>query len=208
LKQNESETIFSTLDSPERLHLLMDARDIIGLDGVALEIGVHNGEHAFVINEILQPKKLFLVDSWGRDGVYNPGNESNQYWDECLLKTMSRFTQHQHVEIICGASHTESAKFRNGMFDFIYIDADHAYEAVKKDLENWFPKLRPGGIIAGHDYTDDFFVEIGVIKAVDEFRINNEDKIKDFKTFGSLWNRGWLIETTSTLSTTLRDYND
>ena len=49
--------------------------------------------------------------------------------------------------------------------DFIFIDAAHDYESVKKDINAWFPKLKIGGIIAGHDYTwcDD------VKKAVHEF---------------------------------------
>ena len=39
------------------------------------------------------------------------------------------------------------------MFDFIYIDADHSYEACKLDLESYWPKLKQGGIMMGDDYT-------------------------------------------------------
>lgn len=48
--------------------------------------------------------------------------------------------------------------------DFIFIDADHTYESVSKDLRGWHPKIKIGGIIAGHDYNWD-----SVKKAVDEF---------------------------------------
>ena len=44
-------------------------------------------------------------------------------------------------------------KFPNGEFDFIYIDASHKYEDVKKDIELCLPKLKYKGIIAGHDYS-------------------------------------------------------
>jgi hypothetical protein len=42
--------------------------------------------------------------------------------------------------------------FNDESLDFIYIDANHKYEFVKQDMETWFPKLRNGGIFAGHDY--------------------------------------------------------
>ena len=38
--------------------------------------------------------------------------------------------------------------------DFVYIDANHAFDAVNRDLRKWFPKLRNGGVFAGHDYFD------------------------------------------------------
>jgi predicted O-methyltransferase YrrM len=39
--------------------------------------------------------------------------------------------------------------------DFCYIDADHSYDGVKKDLNIWLPKVKSGGIICGHDYVKD-----------------------------------------------------
>jgi hypothetical protein len=41
---------------------------------------------------------------------------------------------------------------KNESLDFVYIDANHKYDAVKKDLELWYPKVRKGGVFAGHDY--------------------------------------------------------
>jgi hypothetical protein len=43
--------------------------------------------------------------------------------------------------------------FADGFFDFIYIDAEHTYGMVSQDIRLWWPKVRPGGILAGHDYT-------------------------------------------------------
>jgi hypothetical protein len=59
-----------------------------------------------------------------------------------------------------GAKHYE-----DNSLDFIFIDAAHDYESVKKDINAWFPKLKKGGIIAGHDYT---WCD-GVKQAVNEF---------------------------------------
>jgi predicted O-methyltransferase YrrM len=49
--------------------------------------------------------------------------------------------------------------------DFIFIDGDHAYEAVRSDITNFLPLLAPGGIFAGHDYDENW---PGVMRAVDE----------------------------------------
>jgi hypothetical protein len=42
--------------------------------------------------------------------------------------------------------------FENGSLDFVYLDADHCFESVWQDLSVWYPKVRIGGILAGHDF--------------------------------------------------------
>jgi len=53
--------------------------------------------------------------------------------------------------------------------DFVYIDADHSYKSVKEDINAWAPKVREGGIVAGHDYYLTRAGNIGVIAAVNEY---------------------------------------
>ena len=55
-------------------------------------------------------------------------------------------------------------QFQNNSLDFVFIDAAHEYEAVKKDIELWLPKIKQGGLIAGDDYQ----TWPGVKQAVDE----------------------------------------
>lgn len=50
---------------------------------------------------------------------------------------------------------------------FVFIDADHSYQAVREDLRAWWPLVTPGGVLAGHDHQPDF---PGVERAVREFR--------------------------------------
>ncbi|MGH7137350.1 MAG: class I SAM-dependent methyltransferase, partial [Pirellulales bacterium] len=61
--------------------------------------------------------------------------------------------------------------FEDGSLDFVYIDAAHAYEAVREDLRLWYPKVRSQGIFAGHDFLDGDRPEgeFGVRRAVLEF---------------------------------------
>lgn len=56
--------------------------------------------------------------------------------------------------------------YTDGSLDFVFIDADHSYAAVAADIDAWLPKVRKGGIIAGHDYCE--WPGFGVIQAVTE----------------------------------------
>lgn len=57
--------------------------------------------------------------------------------------------------------------FKDESLDFVYIDGFHEFDAVMSDLIFWVPKVRPGGIIAGHDYYN--FWRAGVVTAVDAY---------------------------------------
>lgn len=60
----------------------------------------------------------------------------------------------------------EAAKLvPDDFFDFVFLDADHSYAAVKADIAAWRPKVEPGGWLCGHDYGK---VQYGVTEAVDE----------------------------------------
>src|SRR5262249_38187446 len=65
-----------------------------------------------------------------------------------------------------------AAHFDDGAFDWVYLDANHSFRTVREDLEAWWPKIRPGGLFAGHDYFDGFVPKgglFGVQSAVDRF---------------------------------------
>ena len=50
-----------------------------------------------------------------------------------------------------GSSADWAEKFEDGFFDYLYLDADHSKKSVLADLKYWYPKVKNGGIIAGHD---------------------------------------------------------
>jgi predicted O-methyltransferase YrrM len=70
------------------------------------------------------------------------------------------------VQILPQLSTIAARSFPDNSCSFVFLDADHEYSSVKEDLEAWVPKVKPGGIIAGHDYEDPLWP--GVAKAVNE----------------------------------------
>jgi predicted O-methyltransferase YrrM len=78
-----------------------------------------------------------------------------------------------------------SSYFEDESVSAVFIDADHSYEAVKADLEAWYPKVQPGGMIAGHDVVwTDPVSQRGVIRAIREFFA---DKPLEILPAGRVW---------------------
>jgi predicted O-methyltransferase YrrM len=103
--------------------------------------------------------KLFCVDPWAQ----NP--QLMEKWDEAY--DMYKFLTEEFGDravTVRGWSPDIASAFDNKSLDFVYIDAEHTYEAVKADLPAWWAKIKHGGILAGHDYGWET-----VRKAVDEF---------------------------------------
>lgn len=134
-----------------------------------VEVGVGHGGYA---NYLLMNTNIFLnlVDPYQLG--YAEFRRSSK---ENTLALMSKFEG--RYKLYQSESISASQNFKNGDLDFIYIDACHDYPEVKKDLEAWWPKLRSGGIFAGHDYPK----APGVKQAVDEFVLKNNLKLKTTK---------------------------
>lgn len=62
------------------------------------------------------------------------------------------------ISVIKSCSWEAASLFEDNSLDFVFVDADHQYESVRKDIMAWYPKIRKGGIIAGHDYLSEFRV--------------------------------------------------
>lgn len=71
--------------------------------------------------------------------------------------------------------------FEDDYFDWIYIDGNHMYEFVRKDLELYYHKVKHGGIIAGDDYVEGGWWQGGVRKAVDEFIASEHVRVVELK---------------------------
>ena len=87
--------------------------------------------------------KVFTIDNYSYDGAEKATIEEVQ---ENLKKTRKR-----NVQIIVETSHNASKNW-NSPIDFLFIDGDHSYEAVKQDIEDWLPHVVQGGSIVFDDY--------------------------------------------------------
>jgi hypothetical protein len=158
-----------------------------------VEVGVWRGEFA---EHILQywGGHLTLVDCWQPQPVeryHDIMNQSQEIQDKCFLETTRRMEKFPgRYKIIKGFSLNIATKFAaqgDMQFDFIYFDANHHYKAISQDLAAWYPLIRGGGLVSGHDYLDGEAnnTTFGVKKAVDEFVLDK--KISNFFVTNEVW---------------------
>ena len=151
---------------------LLNARKLLG-DGA--EVGVQYGYYSEVILRAWKGKTLYSVDPWTEfaSSVYEDIANKSQASQEAIYQgTFERLRPFGDRSRIIRATSTVAAeRFEDGQLDFVYLDAQHHYEAVKEDIRSWFPKIRRGGVLAGHDYLDGQINQglFGVKSAVDEF---------------------------------------
>ena len=153
------------------------------LYNIGILIGVKKGEFAKMLLSNWTPKHLYLIDPWDDISIYdNNLHKTIKFHNEDFFDCCENLKEYQNVSYIKEFSHYAFSKFEDNSIDFIYIDGNHNYNSVKRDLEIWYPKLKRNGIIAGDDYTINdieivFGYEFGVKKAVDEFCIKHHKNL-------------------------------
>jgi len=135
----------------EGLRHLCDWANGQGANGKAVEIGSYSGEGTVVIANYF--KEVMAVDPWLNG--YDINDVASQ---QCPMKFVFEAFQERTTplgNVLYSRSKSLDALqlFKDGELDFIYIDGDHRYEGVLADLNGWKPKLRTGGVMAGHDWS-------------------------------------------------------
>ena len=136
-----------------------------GLNGIGVEVGVERGIFSDILLKTSELKTLISVDRWRPKRLHH------------MHRAVELLAKHGSRSIcIRGESRDVSRLLQYEILDLVYIDATHSFEAIRSDLRYWWPKLKPGGLFAGHDYMIMTWNEgqrwqevCGVITAVDEF---------------------------------------
>lgn len=169
----------------------LNSRD---LTGHGAEIGVHTGIYSQIILDTWQGEKLWLIDPWrhqaaGYDDIIN---YPDQKFDELLIETVRRLAPYRgRWNLLREFSQDATTYFPDAFFDFVYVDGNHSNEACLLDCELWWPKIRQGGLLAGHDYISGIRkgASFGVKDAVDQFalRIGKPVRLTEEKELQSWW---------------------
>jgi hypothetical protein len=134
------------------------------------EIGVFAGELSC---RLLQKPDLTLtmVDSWkqgdGGDDFHANLSQTQQDYYLGATKAATAFAG-ERARILVKDSVDAAKEIEDHSLDFVFIDANHTYEACKADVEAWLPKVKHTGFIAGHDYENPGYPSWGVKRAVEE----------------------------------------
>ena len=121
-----------------------------------VELGCWKGKSsAYMAVEILNSGKdikFDCIDIWS-DKPYDGFNMQQEFGDDLMNIFLDNIKPVSHaINVIRKDSSLAAADYADNSVDFVFVDADHSYEGVRKDIIAWFPKVKEGGILAGHDY--------------------------------------------------------
>jgi hypothetical protein len=138
---------------------------LTGTPGIyGAEVGVDHGHFSYYLLRHYNFERLFSIDSWS-------GKFAERKLDaHSHLDNFGSRSDVLHCDSLMGAKYLLEHGWTAGL-DFVYIDASHRYRDVKSDIAAWRKLVRPGGILAGHDYIE--ARGCGVIQAVNEFAIES-----------------------------------
>lgn len=128
-------------------------------NGKIIELGVWKGRSLCSVADIIKEKNLqvWAIDTF--EGTDSTPYEKTQLADEAkriniqaaFQKNIKDFGLDNNITVIKGSTFDAHALFDDKTFDLLFLDADHSFEAVIKDIKNWFPKIKPHGVFSGHD---------------------------------------------------------
>jgi hypothetical protein len=130
------------------------------------EVGVFYGKNSFGLLSNHQGLTLYLVDCWapvpegagvGRNPYPNrperhPRVFHQEFWDHVMRRVKMKMKQFGKRAIIVKSDSVEGTAKVPDALDFVFIDGDHTEEGCRRDIEAWLPKVKPGGLLCGHDW--------------------------------------------------------
>lgn len=145
----------SLVKSRDQLAAMLNEK---GLIGEAVEIGVHLGEFAERFLSRWGGSQMTLVDPWAnlpgyRDRIATRDRQAD--YEACMAR-IAGVRSTARVNVLRETSREAVERFRDSQLDFVYVDGDHSPESVMFDVSAWWPKIAPGGVLAGHDWFNEW----------------------------------------------------
>ena len=158
----------------EELYTLHSIAKKLSNGSICVEIGSYIGASSYFIAKGLKNKsKLYCIDAWQNDAM------SEGKWDTFQEFCSNTNTVSSIITPIREYSYN-AVEYVKEPIDFIFIDGDHSYDGVKRDLLDWIPKVKSGGTIAMHDIG----WNCGVTPAINDFLLN---KVKNIRKLPNLF---------------------
>ena len=151
--------------SKQGLRDLIEANFKDRSDLTMIEIGSYQGESDEVFLSTGKFSRIYCIDGWTNG--YDTGDKASLTADRAERAFDRKFNGNKAVVKIKGFSQDVVDQIPDGVADILYVDGCHTYEAVKRDLQMYSCKVKPDGLLAGHDYLPGEWQ--GVVNAVDEF---------------------------------------
>lgn len=172
-----------------REDFLIELNKLLPEQSLGVEIGVLHGDFSKIILDVIKPARLVLIDPYseGETSYANGLNTaySNENDFDKLIERFEKELKSRQVIVYRNFSCNSVRSFSNSVLNFIYFDGSHLYEDTKRDLTDWLPKIKEGGLVCGHDYAD--IADFGVIKAVNEFMKEYNFEMVLFNDNGGDW---------------------
>lgn len=136
----------------DRLELI---RHLFPKGGKIAEIGVEIGSFSYQLLTECSPTQLLLIDSWRFiPGEYelDPTDAPDRVQEQRYKKVVAGVGKDARVSIMRMLSEEAARVIEDESLDAVYLDADHTENGITQDINLWWPKVKRGGIFAGHDY--------------------------------------------------------
>jgi len=182
--------------APESFYPLISRLDLPvflnthGLVGEGAEVGTYYGEFALQILGAWQGKRLYCIDPWRAQdpAVYKDGCAAVD-WEAVYGQVRAVLGKDKRVKIMRMLSEEAACEILPDSLDFVYLDGNHSYHSVKEDLRAWWPKIKSGGLLGGHDFYSrhDSAQDCGVLTAVWEWAERSRSGVRPWVTPCTSW---------------------